>query len=358
MKEILLDKYAVILPSLNPTEKLNMVVDNVIGVGFNNIILIDDGSDEAHKHPFELAAQKPQVTVLTHEVNRGKGAALKTAFSYLMKERTDIVGAVTADGDGQHLAKDILNCTKALGESEKELVLGCRDFDLPHVPPKSKKGNKITSFVFRTGCGIVLSDTQTGLRAVSSEYFPLLCGISGDRYEYETNMLLEFHRNGIKFKEVVIETVYEDNNSCSHFRPLWDSLRIYKLILKYILSSGASALADLLAFWLLHAILGGVLGDLAVVVSTVGARAISSFLNFNINKRLVFGSKTCYSKAIVRYYILCVIQLCVSATLVWLLGKLFATSASFLLTVLKAVVDTLLFFISFKIQREWVFKDK
>jgi len=276
----------------------------------------------------------------------------------LMNERSDILGVVTADGDGQHLAKDILNCANALAHSSKKLVLGCRDFDLPHVPPKSKNGNKITSFVFRTGCGIVLSDTQTGLRAVASEYFPLLCSISGDRYEYETNMLLEFHRNGIEFEEVIIETVYEDNNSCSHFRPLWDSLRIYKLILKYILSSGASALADLLAFWLLHAILGGPLGDVAVIASTVGARAISSFLNFNINKRLVFGSKTCYSKAIVRYYILCVIQLCVSAALVWVLGKVFSTDASFLLTILKAAVDTVLFFISFKIQREWVFKDK
>lgn len=368
-KNLILEKCAVILPSLNPTEKLNRVVDSVAQLGFANIILVDDGSDSAHKAPFQAAADNSCVTVLTHEVNRGKGAALKTAFEYLQKSRPDIIGAVTADGDGQHLAGDILRCAEALSGNERSLIMGCRNFDLPHVPPKSKKGNKITCSIFRTGCGIVLSDTQTGLRAMSAKLFPTLLEISGDRYEYETNMLLEMHTRGIPFTEVEIETVYEDNNSGSHFRPVRDSARIYKLILahifkklfrffKYILSSCLSSVIDLGAFWLLHMLLGGLLGDLAVGVCTALARVISSFVNFNVNKALVFGSGGNFGRTMLRYYILCICQLCVSAALVWLLGLLFSTSASWLLTILKAVVDTLLFFISYQIQRKWVFKDK
>lgn len=348
---------AVILPSLNPTDKLNAVVDGLIDAGFSDIIVVDDGSGKEYQLPFEQAAELSQVTLLRHEVNRGKGAALKTAFRYLMESRPDIQCAITADGDGQHLPGDILNCALALKDNPDALVLGCRDFTLPEVPFKSRNGNRITSFIFRTGCGIRLSDTQTGLRGAGAALFPALTEVSGDRYEYETNMLLMLHRMGIPFVEVKIETVYEDNNSGSHFRPFRDSFLIYKLIIKYMASSFASAGIDLLAFLILHAIFGGMLAKLAVPVCTVAARVISSFVNFNLNKKLVFGSGKKYSSAIVRYYILCVIQLSVSAGLVYLLGRLFTTDSSWLLTLLKAVVDTVLFFLSFHIQREWVFKD-
>ena len=363
-----INKYAVVLPSLNPTEKLCGVVEDLVAAGFSSIILVDDGSSAEYQEPFTRLSALPQVTLLRHEVNKGKGAGLKTAFAYLLAERPDIEGAITADGDGQHLCKDILACAEASHEAPESMVLGCRNFDLPHVPPRSRSGNKITSGIFRILCGIVLSDTQTGLRVVRREHFPKLLEIVGDRYEYETNMLLEFHSAHIPFTELEIETVYEDNNSCSHFRPVRDSARIYKLILahvfrrlfrfiKYVISSCASAAIDLGAFWLIHFLLVGVLGEAATLVSTALARAISSFANFNINKAIVFKSKSGYGLAIVRYYILCIVQLLVSAGLVWLLGRLFGTSKSFVLTVLKAVVDTCLFFISYRIQHKWVFKD-
>lgn len=364
-----ISKYAVILPSLNPTDKLCEVVDGVIAAGFGSVILVDDGSAEEFKEPFLISSAMPQVTLLTHPVNRGKGAGLKTAFAYLNEQRPDIAGAVTVDGDGQHLAKDIVACTEALAAHPASLVVGCRNFDLPHIPARSKSGNKITSGIFRLLCGIVLSDTQTGLRAMGRELFPKMLSIAGERYEYETNMLLELHSAGVAFTEVGIETVYEDNNSSSHFRPVRDSARIYKLIFahvfgrlfrffKYILSSCASAVVDLLAFWLLHMLIGGLLGNAAVAVCTALARAISSFVNFNVNKSLVFGSEGNYGKTLAKYYILCVVQLCVSAALVELLGRLFSADASWLLTALKAVVDTCLFFISYRIQRSWVFKTK
>lgn len=347
---------AVILPSLNPTEKLDEVISGLREAGFAGIVVVDDGSDAEHQGPFSAAGSIDGCVVLRHERNMGKGAALKTAFRYLEDSMPEISGAVTADGDGQHLPKDILRCAEALKEHPDSLVLGVRDFSTPDVPTKSRLGNRITSFVFRTCCGIKLGDTQTGLRAMSRRLFPTLLEIKGERYEYETNMLLELNGARVPFCEVEIETVYEDNNSCSHFRPVRDSIRIYGLILKYAASSIGSCVIDLFVFWLAHKLLGASLGEFAPSVCTFIARAISSFVNFNVNKKLVFGSKRGYGSAMLRYYILCVIQTCVSAGALSLLNWLLGDESSGMLTLLKFAVDTVLFFISFRIQRGWVFR--
>ena len=139
----------VIIPSLNPDEKLNKVVNGAIDAGFTHILLVNDGSNDEHLAPFEEAAKHPEVTVLTHEVNKGKGRALKTAFEYIVTNLPDMAGAITVDGDNQHTPKDMANCSRRLIEEKDKMVLGCRDFDDPSVPFKSKNGNKITRFVFK-----------------------------------------------------------------------------------------------------------------------------------------------------------------------------------------------------------------
>ena len=93
---------AVILPVFEPDDKFNIFADGLVEAGFKDIIVINDGSSPEKIKHFEEAARHSEVTLLTHEVNRGKGAALKTAFSYLLENRKDIDAAVTCDGDGQH----------------------------------------------------------------------------------------------------------------------------------------------------------------------------------------------------------------------------------------------------------------
>lgn len=350
------DSVSVILPSLNPSDKFDRVVDELIAAGFTDIVIVDDGSREENKAHFARAAQYPQCHVLTHEVNRGKGAGLKTAFQYLMESRPDCAGAVTIDGDGQHLTKDILRCAEAISD-DNVLVMGCRNFRQEHVPKHNRMGNQITSAVFRLFCGIRLSDTQTGLRGIPAALFPRLLEIRGDRFEYETNMLLELNRDGVKLLEVPIETVYEDGNGESHFRPVVDSIKIYKFILLYALSSLAGSLADLLVFYIARRLLDGAMTDgAAVLLATVIARAVSSFLNFNLNNKVVFHGRDGYGKTMLRYYCLAVPQMLLSAGLVALLSRLAATGASVLTTVIKFVVDVCLFFISFRIQQKWVFR--
>ncbi|MDY4105839.1 MAG: bifunctional glycosyltransferase family 2/GtrA family protein [Oscillospiraceae bacterium] len=344
----------IVLPSLNPDETFLRVVTELVEAGFADILIVNDGSDPDRVVWFERAAALPGCTVLTHEVNRGKGRALKTAFAYLTAHRPHSRGAVTIDGDGQHRTKDIIACAQAMLEHPDQVILGCRDFHSPNVPPKSRSGNQFTSALFRIGCGIRLSDTQTGLRAIPRQYLPGFCEIKGERFEYETNMLLTMKRQGIGFLEVPIETVYEGKNEGTHFRPIVDSLKIMKLIFAFMASSLSATAVDLAMFYVLLTVLPQ--SAWRILLATILARAVSSFWNFNLNRKVVFGSQGSYGRAFGKYYALAIPQMLVSAGLVSLLDHFLAPGSKLIATLLKVLVDTLLFFISFTIQREWVFK--
>lgn len=358
------NRITVVLPSLNPDEKLRLVVEGLTRVGFDDIIIVNDGSDEAHLPNFPSPEEFPNIEILTHEVNRGKGAALKTAFAHFLGTREGRAGVVTVDGDNQHHPEDVLACAEVLCAIPRNVILGVRDFSGPDVPARSRSGNRITSFVFRAFCGMKISDTQTGLRAIPAEHLPRMLEVEGDRFEYETNMLLELKRGHIKWTEVPIRTVYIEENQTSHFRPIVDSWRIYKLIFKFMLSSAAGCIVDLGVFWLLALIFGVAQTNLMIYLYTAVARLISSLTNFAINRRVVFRSGGSVGKTLLRYYTLAIPQMLVSAFLVdWVAyGLLHAYASSdggaLGITVIKAIVDTVLFFISFRIQRDWVFREK
>ena len=228
----------IILPSLNPNEKFDRVLDGLLEAGFQKIVIIDDGSDAEHKPHFERAKQFSACSVLCHEANKGKGRALKDGMLKVLQDIPDAAGVITIDGDGQHLTKDIIACGNRMLTDHKTVVLGCRDFDLPGVPARSVAGNKTTSRLFRLVYGIRLSDTQTDLRAIPMRYLSRFSAIEGERFEYETNMLLEMKRWNIPFSEQRIETVYEDDNSGSHYDTVKDSWRIFKIMFRSLMHRG------------------------------------------------------------------------------------------------------------------------
>ncbi|MDD6572302.1 MAG: bifunctional glycosyltransferase family 2/GtrA family protein [Thermoflexaceae bacterium] len=345
----------VIIPSLNPDEKLLLVVKSLTDIGFKDIIIVNDGSDKEHMIPFEEAGKIAECTILTHEVNKGKGRALKTAFAYCIANRKGIDGVVTVDGDNQHRAEDILACAKRMQEKKNSVILGTRDFHQKDVPFKSRFGNNMTGFVFRFACGMKISDTQTGLRAIPYEYLPVLCEVSGERFEYETNMLLTFKKLDIPYEEVSIQTVYIDENATTHFHPVRDSFKIYGIIIKFLFGSVSSCLIDLGLFTVLKILTSGLSERISILISTVVARVFSSFYNYNFNRRAVFDSREKAGNTVVRYYILCIVQMMVSYGLVYAANHVFSMG-NIMTVVSKAVIDTFLFFISFQIQRVWVFR--
>ena len=357
-----LSKISVVLPSLDPDEKLVAVIDGLLEYGFTDIILVNDGSKPENLHYFtEQAELHPEIHLLHHEVNKGKGAALKNAFRWFLENRPEGVGVVTVDGDNQHHPADTKACAEHMMNTG-HCVLGCRDFDQEDVPVRSSFGNKTTSLVFKIFCGMIISDTQTGLRALPRQALETLVNVSGDRFEYETNMLLAFKQYGMDFDEVKIRTVYIEENKSSHFRVLHDSWRIYKLILahffRYIGSSLLSSVVDLGLFTILTWMLGDVLqGLLLTAVATVSARVVSSLLNFFMNKLLVFRTECSTGKAMGRYFLLAVPQMLAQALLTEGVFKLFSipTEAVALRVLIYAVVMTVLFVASYMIQQRWVF---
>ncbi len=361
-----LSHISVVLPSLDPDEKLTAVIDGLLEYGFSHIILVNDGSKPENLHYFEdAAAAHPEIVLLHHPVNRGKGAALKTAFRWFLDNRPDALGVVTVDGDNQHHPEDTRACALRMLE-HKRLVLGVRDFSLPHVPPRSRTGNRITSTVFKVFVGMTISDTQTGLRAFPTHDIKTLIEVSGDRFEYETNMLLAMKEYNIPFDEVKIRTVYIEENKSSHFHAVRDSWRIYKLILshffRYTISSILSAILDEALFLLLSFLLhvGGLSGLLLTAISTAGARASSSLFNFFINHKMVFHSHESIKKALARYYTLAIPQMLIQFLLTQGLCQIFhvADNQTGLRGLIYAAVMLILFILSYVIQKRWVFATK
>lgn len=360
-----LTKISVVLPSLDPDEKLNAVIDGLLEVGFQDIILVNDGSKPENLHYFtDAAAAHPEIQVLHHAVNRGKGAALKTAFNYFLVHRPDQFGVVTVDGDNQHHKLDTRACAQHLLETGR-LTLGVRDFNQPDVPERSRFGNKTTSLVFKLFVGLTISDTQTGLRAISRADLKTMLGIEGDRFEYETNMLLMLKQKNIPFDEVKIRTVYIEENKSSHFRVIADSWRIYKLILAHFFKYGVSSLVSSVVDVALYSWLCGLVIQpqdaypaMKLMLCAIGARAVSSLLNFTMNRKLVFKSEASFGRTLGKYYALAIPQMLLQALLTGGLTALFDAYNSNLRTFLYILVMVTLFTLSFTIQQRWVFARK
>jgi len=356
MNERFRDVY-VLIPSLEPDGKLVPYIKQLLAEGLR-VLLVDDGSSEAYQPIFNEAAALEGCQVLHHEVNKGKGQALKTGYAYLLEhvpaEECRLV--VTADADGQHTLPDVLKTAEVAREKPDSLILGSRDFSLPHVPPKSRFGNKTTSAVFKLLYGHWLPDTQTGLRAFSRENLPFMIDVPGQRFEYEMQVLIACARAGIPMVPSTIETVYENENEGTHFHPIRDSYRIYKVILgNFVKFMGASIASFVIDFVMLTLLGNLVFSGVAhgAFFAKVLARCVSAPCNFFLNSKYVFEKKMS-RKTFVRYVVLAVFIMLVSALGVdGIMGWLKFPTA--IIGLVGMVVDVVLYLVSYRVQNKWVF---
>ncbi len=347
----------ILIPSLEPDDRLPAYLKRLLERGFTRAVIVDDGSSEKYQPIFRSLEELEGVTVLHHEVNRGKGCALKTGYTYIRDNIPEASGVITADADGQHAVEDCWRLAEALTADKRALYLGSRDFDLPNVPPKSRFGNKTTSAVFKLFYGVWLPDTQTGLRAFKREDLQFMIDVPGERFEYEMQVLIACARAKLDMVPITIETIYENENEGTHFHPIRDSYRIYKVILgsfvKFMGASIVSFLIDNGVFTILDQFVfpGTFAGRVAL--STIIARCISAPCNFLMNRNLVFNFKKDTKKTALRYAILCVGILLMSTgalTVLSLLGM-----PKWLDTFAKIAIDTVLYMVSYRVQNKWVF---
>ncbi|MEG2206587.1 MAG: bifunctional glycosyltransferase family 2/GtrA family protein [Clostridia bacterium] len=362
---------AVVIPAYKPDDRLPPYVAALKAAGIGKIIIVDDGSGEASRALFESIPQDDQVHLLSYTPNAGKGVALKRGMAWVQEECPEQQIIITADSDGQHTVNDVLRMLESLEHNHEGLLLGTRNFSQADVPPKSRTGNRITSVVFKLLYGRWVGDTQTGLRGFARELLPTMLAVRGERYEYEMNMLIECAGLKLPMRMLPIETVYENNNAGSHFRAFHDSLRIYGVIFggffRFISASLVCFGIDYGSYLLLNNLFKAYVPALdydfrfllmqisaRIATATIVARVFSGVTNFFINRKFVFSNEASVQKTFPRYLCVFFLIMLLSAGLTSSMHLWLGWSDN----AAKLPVDIALFFLSYYLQRKWVFKKK
>lgn len=336
-------KTFVLIPAYKPLVSLVHLVDELLDIGLSDVVVVDDGGGAPFAPIFDRLREMPGVVVLTHEVNQGKGAALKTGLAYCYHQRPECATVVTADADGQHTAADIAKTGEVSLAHPEALTLGVRQFD--EMIPKSRLGNTITYWTLRIFYGLKITDTQTGLRGIPRSFIPACLEIPYTAYEYETEMLLITKGERVPIVEVPIETLYFDDNKGSHFNILVDSSKIYFVIFRYMLASLAAALVDTGIFAILFALIGQVGWSIA------GARLVSMLVNYFLLQYMVFYSKRRPGVTFPRYVALVIFSGVLATTLIDWLSQQWGWDV----IVAKILVEATIYFFNFLVNTLWVF---
>ncbi len=332
-----------LIPSYQPTDILNGLVERLRDASPAPIVVVDDGSGADHADVFQRLKGVPGITVLTNAVNLGKGAALKHGMNHILVHFPDCIGVVTADGDGQHSVADILRVAKELENSPDKAAFGVRRFDAS-VPLRSRFGNVVSRYVYRLLIGLGLSDTQTGLRGIPKRLMRQCLAIRANRYEFETEQLIIIRTIGMPVQEIPIETIYIESNRGSHFRPLRDSARIYFVLLRYGAASLVTSATDLAVFTSV------IVWSNQILLSNVIARLVAIWVQFILLRSFVFRTHGAGNRELVLYLGLVVVSGVISTAM----QLQFASFIPFPV-VAKIAAETLVFVFNFLFLRDFVF---
>jgi putative flippase GtrA len=227
-----------------------------------------------------------------------------------------------------------------------KIVMGVRRFG-NGTPIRSYIGNKVSSLVYRLALGIRLTDTQTGLRSLPAEFARLCLNILSSRYEFETEMLVKAKAHNFQLHEIPIRTIYNDNNQASHFNPIFDSARIYFVVLRYSIASIATALID---FGIFIAAIG--ITD-NVIAANICARSVAVFVQFYCLKTIVFRTESNLTKFIVFVgYVMAI------GIIVGTLQEQLSLVSGMKPTTSKIIVESLFFIFNFLFMRDILFNGR
>jgi len=232
------DPIPLVIPAFRPPAALLTVLREVAARDPEGllapIIVVDDGSGSGSAVRFAAAARHPRVMVVTRATNGGQGAALKTGVARAIHTTPNLRGVVTADADGQHTPADILNIARAFARNPDRLILGVRQFG-GNVPLRNRLGNIVTRWLVSWTAGLTVSDTQTGLRAWPRRYCERNVANPANGFDFNLATLLDAAFAGDAPVEIPIETIYEAGHHSSHFRPLGDSIRVYRALGRHVI---------------------------------------------------------------------------------------------------------------------------
>ncbi|HLG98262.1 MAG TPA: glycosyltransferase [Bryobacteraceae bacterium] len=334
----------ILIPAYRPGPQLIAVVQELIEKGVNQIVIVDNASGPDFAPIFAHCTAFPQVRILRHQRNLGKGASLKAGMRYILQAFPGCSGVVTADADGQHHPDDIFRIAQLLADHPDCLVLGSRDFE-GQVPLRSRFGNACTRVLVRLILGQPIRDSQCGLRGLPLKLMPYLLDLPSNAYEFELDVLIAAKHLGLPLIEQPIRTIYEPGNPTSHFDPIRDSMKIYFVLFRFSLLSLLTAALDNLVFYVAFHAIGNLLA--AQVIS----RSAAVLFNYSAARRAVFLSHEPNKILLPRYLSVVLASGAASYQLIRFLGY------SFGLPVIpaKVIAESLLFALNFIVLRDFVF---
>ncbi|HGJ67543.1 TPA: glycosyltransferase family 2 protein [bacterium] len=215
-------KICILIPGYNESRTISQVVSNARKV-IDDIVVVDDGS----KDNTAQLAQASGATVLKHEVNKGKGAALKTGFDYVIKNGYDAV--ITMDSDGQHDPNDVYTFLNATNKFKSGIIIGSRMNDISNMPAVRKCTNKLTSYINSTLAHQRIDDSQSGFRLITTDVLKTV-KLETDRFETESEILIKASKAGFRIISVPIKTIYGEEKS--KIRPIKDTLTFIRLFFR------------------------------------------------------------------------------------------------------------------------------
>ncbi len=278
----------VLIPAYEPDGQLIELTKQLKDAGFA-IVVVDDGSGPAYREIFD--GVKEYAYILTHYVNRGKGAALKTGMAYIRAEMPQAENFITCDADGQHRVEDVIRVCQQLHNGHKfVLTMRKRKKDIPF---RSKFGNSLSRVVYTLLTKRYLSDNQSGLRGFHCSYIDWLVEVEKDNYDYEMNVLYYAAKKAIPISTLLIESIYINNNQSSHFQPIKDTLRIYRSLFYLAIGQFAALFTAELCVMLASVLLG--YQHLLVTVPSAGVIAYGT--NIVISCGFIFRKTRCYDQA-------------------------------------------------------------
>lgn len=220
-----------LVPTYNNAQTLGQVVSDLLALG-HPVMVVNDGATDSTAEVLKQFASDARVTVVTHEINKGKAAALKTGFSAALER--GFTHAATIDSDGQLAVSDLPNLLAASKESPESLVIGVRDDLAGDYPARSRTGRRVSNFFVQLECGLRVSDSQCGLRVYPLEWVTeLKC--PAERFGFETEIITRTGWAGGTVREVPVSCKYlPEDKRVSHFRPWVDSWRAVAMHLKLV----------------------------------------------------------------------------------------------------------------------------